>query len=286
MTISRGWDQSVNLTEMLIGDTLVCMSGSQYGRPAGSGFEPQKYFKMLGFDPGDQEYACPDLRTLNVYCRGDRRQLEQLIGYTPLTLEGDVFIVTVADFENCTMTQGRYFDSGVIIPVSYGGQKGGTYYFEFEDEHWSTATGRELWGYPKRYAKISLEADERGARGKTWHYDTPILDVAVEFDDSVTNEAWSHLRFAPNIQVRAVPELNGPSFSHLDVIMRNTVANFELKERRLGRGAVRLGAIDIGANQLGGRPLEVIEVLGAEYTIGDFAATRQNGTPVTLGSLV
>ncbi|WP_162903758.1 acetoacetate decarboxylase family protein [Leucobacter sp. wl10] len=249
-------------------------------------FEPARFFRFLGFDSGDQQYSCPDLKTLNVYCRGDEAQLERLISHTPLHLEGDIFVVTVADFENCTMTRGRYFDSGIIIPVSYGEEKGGTYFFEFEDEHWSTATGRELWGYPKRYAKISLEQDETGARGRTWHYETALLDGSVEFDDAVTNEAWSHLAFAPNIQVRAVPEFDGDSYSHFDVIKRNTVANFVTKERRYGHGSVSLGPVDIGSGVLDGRPLEVVEVLGAEYTVGDFASTAENGTPVTLGSLV
>lgn len=249
-------------------------------------FEPARFFEVLGFEPGDQQYRCPDLKTLNVYCRGDEAQLRQLISHTPLQLEGDIFAVTIADFENCTMSRGRYLDSGIIIPVSYGGQRGGTYFFEFEDEHWSTATGRELWGYPKRYAKISLERDETGARGRTWHYETDLIDVSVEFDETVTGEAWSHLAFAPNIQVRAVPEFDGDSYSHFDVIKRNTSANFVTKERCYGRGSATLGPVDIGSGVLEGRPLEVLEVLGAEYVIGDFASTAENGTPVTLGSLV
>lgn len=248
-------------------------------------FEPSRFFDVLGYAPGDQEYRCEDLSTINVYCRGDRAQLERLTGYTPLTLEGDIFVITVADFENCTMDRGRYLDSGVIIPVSCGEQKGGTYFFEFEDEHWSTATGRELWGYPKRYAKISLDVTETGAVGRTWHYDTPILDIEITFDAAVTNDPWKHLAFAPNIQVRAVPELDGHSYSRFDVIMRNTVANFVVKERRYGRAEVSLGAIDIGSGVLDGEPLQVLEVLGAEYVRGDFAATSANGTPVTLASL-
>lgn len=249
-------------------------------------FEPERFFKFLGFDPGDQEYACEDLATINVYCRGDRAQLEEMIALTPMKLESDIFMVTVADFANCTMTQGSYRDAGVVLSVSFEDRTAGTYYFEFEDEHWSTATGRELWGYPKRYAKISLDHDERGARASVRDYDTPILDIGVSFDERVSRDAWADAAFAPTIQARAVPEANGPSFSQFDVLLRDTAANFTLKERRVGTGEVRLGKVDVGSNVLGGRPLEVLEVLGAEFVIGDFASTRQSGTPVTLASLV
>lgn len=249
-------------------------------------FDPLSFFEFLGYDPGDQEYSCPDLATLNIYCRGDRGQLARLAEVTPFELTSDVFLLTVADFENCTMTQGRYFDGGMILPVSYGEHRGGNYYFEFEDEHWSTAAGRELWGYPKRYAKISLDVDQHGARGRIWSYDTPILDIRVAFDETMTREGWSDVVLSPTLQVRAVPEVNGGSFSQFDISMRDTAANFVLKERRAGPGSVEVGRIDIGSDILDGEPLEILEVLGGEYFVGDFAATNRDGTPVVLDSLV
>ena len=249
-------------------------------------YEPRRFFEFLGFDPGDQEYECPDLETINVYCRGDREQLELLLEPTPFTLASDIMQVTVADFANCTMTQGRYFDGGVLLAVSYGEHRAGTYFFEFEDEHWSTAAGRELWGYPKRYAKFDMDVSDTRATASIRSYETPILDMAVDFDDSVNPAAWGEAKLSPTMQVRAVPELDGPSFSQFDLSLRDTAANFVLKQRRVGRATVELGAVDIGSGLLGGEPLHVVEVLGGEHTIGDFAATRSHGTPVVLDSLV
>lgn len=249
-------------------------------------FDPHRFFTFLGFDPGDQQYECPDLATINVYCRGDRRQLQELIDLTPFTLESDIFVVTIADFANCTMTQGSYFDGGVILPISYKGRSAGTYFFEFEDEHWSTAAGRELWGYPKRYAKFSMDVDDNGVQGKIWSYETPILDIAVEFDHQVTGEVWADTVLAPTLQARAVPELDGPSYSQFDISMRDTAANNVVKQRRLGRASANLGRVDIGSDILGCRGLEVLEVLGGEYVVTDFASTSDHGTPEVLDSLV
>jgi len=246
-------------------------------------YDPKTFFKFLGYAPAADEYSCPGLRTINVYCRGDRAQLEQMVSLTPLKLESDIFIVTVADFSN--VTNSPYMDAGVVLAVSYGDQKAGNYFFEFEDQHWSCAAGRELWGYPKRYTKISLDKNDEGAQGKVRDYDTSIIEIGVEFDDSVTNDAWSEAKFAPTIQVRGVPQLRGDSFDSLDVIMRDTAHNFKVTERRLGKGSVELGPVDTGSGLLGGEPLKILEVLGAEYVVGDFASTTEYGAPVTLASL-
>lgn len=270
---------------MVVG-TAVSPAPSVKDPMMSASYDPHRYFSVLGYDPGDQEYECTDLATLNVYCRGDREQLAALVDVTPFELTSDVFVLTVADFENCTMTQGRYFDGGAILPIAYGEHVGGTYFFEFEDEHWSTAAGRELWGYPKRYAKISLTKDDRGARGAIWHYDTPVLDISVEFDEAVTGDGWSDVVLSPTIQVRAVPELDGPSYSQFDISLRDTASNFVLTERRRGRASAQIGRIDIGSDLLGGTQLEILEVIGGEYVLGDFAATHAHGTPVVLDSLV
>jgi len=247
-------------------------------------YDPKAFFTFLGFHAGDMEYNCPDLRTLNVYCRGDREQLQQLLSVTPFTLTSDIFVATIADFANCSTAP--YMDAGIILPIAYKEHIAGNYFFEFEDQHWSVAAGRELWGYPKRYAKIALDNDQAGAHGTVQDYDTSIMDIAVSFDDAVTSTPWKDVKLAPTIQIRAVPELDGPSFSQFDLIMRNTAANFVVKERRLGKGKIALGPVDIGSGLLGGAQLKIKEVLGAEYIVGDFAATKTNGTPVTLDSLV
>jgi len=250
-------------------------------------YNPRSFFTFLGYGPGDAEYRCPDLRTLNVYCRGNRAQMERLLACTPFTLTSDIFLATVADFANVTLSP--YFDAAIIFPIAYQEHRAGTYFFEFEDQHWSTACGRELWGYPKRYTKIALDKNASGAQGRVRDYDNAIMDISVDFDDkppSTSSLPWQDVSFTPTIQIRAVPELNGPSFSLFDIIMRNTAANFVVKERYRGKAQIKLGPVDIGSNILGGEPLIIEEILGGEYIVGDFASTSQNGTPVILDSLV
>jgi acetoacetate decarboxylase len=244
------------------------------------GYDVDRFFSFLGYYPSNYTPTCPKMRTLSVYVRGVRQQLEELLDPTPFVLNDDRFIVTISDFRN--QSHFSFFDAAVLIPVRFGDAEGSTYYFEFEDSHETVASGREKWGYPKKFAKISLEDDERSARGDVTLYDETLFRIAVDFDETSDNAAWRDYKVFPHLQIRAVSEIYGPSFSAFDIISRDTSKDYELINKRFGKASVELGP-SIGIN---GRTLEIVEVLGGEYSIGNFASTRENGRANVIASLV
>ncbi|MFT4028321.1 MAG: acetoacetate decarboxylase family protein [Protaetiibacter sp.] len=243
-------------------------------------YDPQSFFDFLGYGTGDQTYDCPGLRSLSVYCRGEAAQLERLLEPMPFELADDRFVVSIADFSNNSGMV--YYDAAIILAVRYGEHTGGSYYYEWEDTHVSVAAGRELWGYPKHFALISLDEDDRGVTGHVGLEGQTAFDVRLAFDDDVDGSAWSDFTVYPHLQVRAVPQTNGPSFQHFDIISRNTAKDFELTSRRYGRAEVQFGAEIVAGDE----PLRIVETFGGDYTIGDFHATRENGTPTIIASLV
>lgn len=243
-------------------------------------YDPRSYFSILGYQPGSQGYTCPGLRSLSVYCVGDPEQLEQALRPTPFTLAGDRFMVSVADFGNCSM--GPFFDAGVVIPVTYKGHEGAHYLLEWEDQSWSIALGRELWGYPKRFADISLDKSETGARARVELRGETLVDLDVSFDDTVDQRAWAGTRVFPHLQARAAGQPNGDAFDRFDIISRDTSKDFESLEAHRGTAKVAFGA---DASHAAG-PLTVVDVLGAEYTVGNYHASLENGIPAVIDSLV
>lgn len=117
-------------------------------------------------------------------------------------------------------------------------------------------------------------------------YDTEVFRVEVSFDDSVDASAWEHLRIYPQYQVRAVPQAAGSGFDVLDVITRDPSADEIRKQTILGRAEVSIGRVDIANGVLGGEPLKVVEVLGAELRVGDYRSTAENGVPRVVRSLL
>lgn len=55
---------------------------------------------------------------------------------------------------------GDYTESGQIIPVRYKGEEGTLTLAMFLDCHAPIAGGREIWGFPKKYAKPKLFVEE------------------------------------------------------------------------------------------------------------------------------
>jgi len=52
---------------------------------------------------------------------------------------------------------GSYTESGQVIPVSLDGVKGSYTHAMYLDDHAPIAGGREIWGFPKKYAQPRLE---------------------------------------------------------------------------------------------------------------------------------
>lgn len=243
-------------------------------------YDVNRYFDYLGYPSGDRPYHAPGLRTLNVYCRGDRDNLKALLAPTPFELDGDLFAVQIADFRSANV--GAFWDSGIVVPVRYGNTRGATYLFEWEDQPWSVAFGREVWGYPKRHAHISLVNHDDQVQGLVSREGEPIFSIAADLGDDVNESAWNSITLYPHLQVHALPAVEYRGFTAFEIIQRDTSNDYRQSTRRTGRGSLDLGS----EIHITGLPLAVESVLGAEYTVGDYACTTENGIARVIDRLV
>jgi acetoacetate decarboxylase len=214
-------------------------------------------------------YHCPGNRTVYAVCRGDEAALKAVLAPTPFDYVDDLFVVSVTDFSNCDKVP--YYDAAIVMPVRFGDLEGGYYAFEYEDDDRAIAAGRELWGYPKKYAAISLERDTDLVRGVALRHGTTIMEVEVPLEFGV--KAPSKPTVLPHLNLKTVPAPDGPGTTLRQVIARDTTPDFVLKEELFGHAKVTLRPV-------AGCPLDLfapIEVLGGGYIVGDFHATEENG---------
>ncbi|HEY0696483.1 MAG TPA: acetoacetate decarboxylase family protein [Micromonospora sp.] len=243
-------------------------------------YDTREFFKFLKYPSGDQPYWCRDLRSLSVYCRGDRANLEALLEPTPFELADDRFVVQIADFGNAT--PGAFYDSGVVIPVRYRDHVGVNYFFEFEDQPWSVAFGREVWGYPKEYADITLTETAGAVSGSVHRSGKLVFGIAMTPQDGHGNAAWADLPLYPHLQVHALPQANGPGFRVFEIVSRDTSRDFSLGRKCFGPATVELTDV-LSVN---GVQLKVVEVLGGEFSVGDYACTVENGISTVIADLL
>lgn len=243
-------------------------------------YDPNSFFAYLGYPGGEQPYFAPGLSSLTVYCRGEEANLAKLLEPTPFELADTVFGIQIADFRSTDI--GPYWDSGIVVPVRYGETRGATYLFEWEDQPWSIAFGREVWGYPKQSGAIDLVAEDDEVRGAVTHEGAAVFSIGARLEDGYDDSAWRGVSLYPHLQVHCLPAADRGGFSLFEIVSRDTSADFALASRRVGSGRVELGS----SIAIAGTELVVGEVLGAEYVVGDYACTRENGRASVIDRLI
>lgn len=220
-------------------------------------------------------YQCPGNATLSVFCRTDKAVLEEFLAPTPFTPLSDLYVVYASDFSNCDKVP--FMDAGITIPISFEGTEGVTYLFEYEDNDSAIAAGRDLWGYPKKFADISLTLDGDRASAAVVRQGTEILSIAADFSRETS---FPLPKLAPHFNMHVQPGPDGKVLSRR-IIRRDTSPDFKLRRNRMGAAQVRLQSWS--QDPLGAFAPK--EILGAMLTEGDFFATEANGWGRTVREL-
>ncbi|MBG9451278.1 hypothetical protein ABE67_18775 [Cytobacillus firmus] len=213
-------------------------------------------------------YECLEQKSLAVYFRPNRKILEEWVRTTPYKLEEEIAAVVATDFSSCDKLD--FMDFSIIVPVSYEGKKGGWYVFEYENNDAAIAAGRELWGYPKKYASITLE--EQGDRiiGKAQRKDGLLIEIAGEWEEE---HDLGEITLTPHFNIRTIPNPDKPGVWKHQLIERNTAPDFKLLRRKTMKGSIKIEGTTENPVHL----LDTGDVLGACFTEGDFFATEKNG---------
>lgn len=220
-------------------------------------------------------YQCPDNATLSVLCRVDRAVLERYLAPSPYELVSEQIIVYASDFSNCD--KAAFMDAGIIVPILFNGTPGATYLFEYEDNDEAIAAGRDLWGYPKKFADITLTLEGDKATASVVRKGKKILSITADFS---TETEVDMPVMAPHFNMHVQPGPDGKVLSRR-VIQRDTSPDFQLKSMRKGMATVALDSL--ARDPLG--EFMPLEILGAVLVQGDFYATEENGWGRTVQTL-
>jgi acetoacetate decarboxylase len=214
-------------------------------------------------------YECKGYRSVFAVCRGDESVIRKYLEPTPFDYVDNTFIVSVSDFSNCNKVS--FMDCAIVIPVKYKDIYGGYYLFEYENDDSAIAAGRDLWGYPKKYADITLQQENGKVKGQAVRKGQLIVDIECDLNERVHEVI--NLQTYPHLNLHVVPKPDGKGISSMKVISRDTSPDFKLISEELGKTTVYLNGLPTDPLH----ELQPIEVLGGGYTVGDFYATEENG---------
>ena len=134
---------------------------------------------------------------------------------------------------------GDYTESGQIIPVSYKGEEGTLTLAMFLDCHSPIAGGREIWGFPKKFAKPKLFVEEDALIGTLDCGSIRIATATMGYkyqalDKKIITDALKK----PVFLLKNIPGVNGKP--QINQLTRTYLTDITIKEAWSGPGSLEL----------------------------------------------
>ncbi|WP_238122067.1 MULTISPECIES: acetoacetate decarboxylase [unclassified Xanthobacter] len=134
---------------------------------------------------------------------------------------------------------GDYTETGQVIPVKFNGVAGGYVHAMYLDDESPIAGGRELWGFPKKYAHPKLKVEKDTLVG-TLHYGSVLCAQATMGYKHVPADKEQVLAslLAPNYMLKIIPHVDGSA--RVCELVRYFLEDVTLKECWVGPSALGL----------------------------------------------
>ncbi|MFC4557909.1 acetoacetate decarboxylase family protein [Virgibacillus kekensis] len=214
-------------------------------------------------------YTCKNYVSLFVIAEVRKDELKRILSFTPFEYVDNQMVISVSDFSNTDKVS--YMDCAMVIPVKYKDKYGGYYIYEYENKDAAIAAGRDLWGYPKKYAEITLNQSNGEYRGIARKDGKVIVDIKTNIRDKT--DSINEPVTTPHLNIRTTPRPSG-GIQMQEVIERDTSPDFVLHDKFYTHNA------ELQINASSTDPLNLLKplnIIGGGVVKGDFYATEENG---------
>jgi len=158
------------------------------------------------FPPGPYRFV--DREYLIITYKTDRAALEAVVP-EPLTFDEPIVKYEFIRMPDSTGF-GDYTESGQVIPVKFKGREGSYSHAMFLNDGPPIYGGRELWGFPKKYAQPSLSADKDTLIGTLDYGPVRIATGTMGFKHRAIDLAEVQRALEkPNYLLKIIPDVDG-----------------------------------------------------------------------------
>ena len=207
-------------------------------------------------------YRFVDREYLIITYRTDTEALRRVVP-APLEIEAPVVRYEFIRMPDSTGF-GDYTESGQVIPVRFGGQRGGYVHAMYLDDDPPIAGGRELWGFPKKLAQPSLRVERDTLLGTLDYGPVRIATGSMGYKHRALPEAALREALSePGFLLKIIPHVDGrPRICEL---VRYRLSDIALKGGWTGPAALELAPHALAPVA----ELPVREILSATHLIAD-----------------
>lgn len=159
---------------------------------------------------------------------------------------------------------GDYTETGQVIPVSFKGRKGGYVHCMFLNDEAPIAGGRELWGFPKKLADVSLRPEIDTLVGTLDYGRVRVATGTMGYKHKPADlEAVKASLAAPSWLVKIIPHVDGSP--RICELVEYYLEDVTLKGAWTGPAALSLTAHALAPVA----SLPVLEVVSAVHIVSD-----------------
>ena len=159
---------------------------------------------------------------------------------------------------------GDYTECGQVIPVTFGGRKGSYTHCMFLNDHPPIAGGRELWGFPKKLASPTLQAETDVLVGKLDYGSVRVATCTMGYKHRATDMGLARAALAsPNFLLKILPHVDGSA--RICELVEYGLKDITVKGAWTGPGALGLFPHALAPVA----ELPVLEVISAQHVLAD-----------------
>lgn len=225
-------------------------------------------------------YYCKNSTTASVLVEFETDSIKRYLTSTPFDYVDDYALIYVNDFRGSEKLP--YMDGGIILHSRFENVTGGYYIFEYEDNDAAIAAGRELWGYPKKFGKMTLDRRGSEIQGRASRNDEELIRIRIDLSQSTNTDPVPEFSPFPHLNIHTIPNPDGPGIFSQRIISRDNSMDCTTISKEFGSAEVDL--FSTVEDPLG--DLVIKKVHGGIFSVTDFAATNENGWGTVISTLV
>jgi len=159
---------------------------------------------------------------------------------------------------------GDYTESGQVIPVTYKGEKGAYVHSMYLDDGPPILGGRELWGFPKKYAHPKMTVAKETLVGTLDFGPVRVCTATMGYKHAdLAEDIVMPSLTAPNFLLKIVPHVDGTA--RVCELVRYHMTDITFKGAWTGPAAIELFHHALAPVA----KLPVVEVLGGTHILSD-----------------
>jgi acetoacetate decarboxylase len=212
------------------------------------------------FPPGPYRFV--NREYLIISYRTDPEKLRALVP-EPLVPDGGIVRYEFIRMPDSTGF-GDYTETGQVIPVTFGGRKGGYSHCMFLNDGPPIYGGRELWGFPKKLADPTLHVEIDTVVGTLDYGKVRVATGSMGYKHRAVDPAATKASLtAPNFLLKIIPHVDGTP--RICELVEYYLEDITVKGAWAGPAALELHAHALAPVA----ELPVLEVLSGVHIIAD-----------------